>query len=190
MNNDVWEVHADQQDRHDSPWSLRTRIAIFFWELCWALFCAWTPKPLNSWRLFWLRAFGARIGKGVFIHQRARILRPWNVVLHNNVGIGDRTALYSLGIIEIGSGSTVAQEAYICAGTHDFSKKEYPLMTAKITVGEEVFIGARAFVMPGLRIGDGAIVGACSVVTRDIPARSVCAGSPARKIKDRAQYGQ
>lgn len=107
--------------------------------------------------------------------------------MHNSSCLGDRTHVYSLGPVELMERATIAQEAYLCTGTHDFDKPTLPLQTAKILVSADAFVGARAFVMPGVTIGDGAIVGACSVVTADVPAWTVVAGNPAALVKKRNQ---
>lgn len=184
MTSTEFKTHQ-QNSAYDSPWSLSDRIRLLLWHCCWTLFCGWTPKPLNPWRLFWLRLFGCKIYGKPFVHQRSRIQIPWNLILHDRACLGDRANAYSLGVIEIEARVTVAQEAYLCAGTHDFSDPTLPLMTAKITIGEDAFIGARAFVMPGVNIGSGAVVGACSVVTKDVEEWVVCTGNPARMIKKR-----
>ncbi len=120
-----------------------------------------------------------------FVHQRARIAVPWNLTLHDRACLGDRTNAYSLGEIEIGARAVVAQEAYLNTGSHDFSQSSMPLLVAKITIGEDAFIGARTFVMPGVKIGARAIVGACSVVTKDVPENVVAAGNPCRVLHPR-----
>ena len=178
-------VKPEQNSPYDSPWSTADRFLRVLWEICWVLFCLWTPKPLNEWRLFWLRVFGARIDGKPFVHQRARIEIPWNLVLHDRACLGDRASAYSLGEIEIGARATVAQEVYLSTGSHNFDNPALPLVTAKITIGDDVFIGARAFVLPGIRIGAGSIVGACSVVTRDVPEGVIAAGNPCRVIRTR-----
>src|SRR5947207_14116070 len=122
-------VKPNQATAFDSPWSLENRMLRLLWETCWTLFCVWTPKPLNQWRLFWLRVFGAKIDGTPFVHQRARISIPWNLTLHDRASLGDRANAYSLGEIEIGARATVAQEAYLSSGTHDFSRPEIPLVT-------------------------------------------------------------
>lgn len=175
-----------QASRYRSPWDLRTRILRFLWNISWAAMCSWTPKPFNRWRLLLLRLFGAVINGTPFVHQHARIEVPWNIILHDGVVIGDRTALYSLGPIEIKARATVAQEAYLCTATHDFSDPNLSLITAAITVEEDAFISARAFIMPGIIVGKMAIVGACAVVTKNVPGKMVCAGNPCRPIKPRA----
>ena len=175
-----------QATQHASPWPLMLRVKLLAWEYCWLLFCAWTPKPLNAWRLLWLRLFGARIEGVPFVHQRARIAMPWNIELRHRACLGDRANAYSLGTIRVGEDSTVAQEAYLCAGSHDFSQAAQPLITAPIFIGRRAFVGARAFVMPGVNIGDEAVIGACSVVTRDISPKTICAGNPCRALRSRS----
>src|SRR5436190_15436558 len=136
------------QRTDESPWSLENRIMRLLWEFSWAIFCVWTPKPLNPWRLFWLRLFGAKIHGTPFVHQRARISIPWNLTLHDRALIGDRANANTLGEIEIGPGAIVAQEVYLSSGSHDFDHPTLPLTTAKIMIGQDAFIGTRTFVMP------------------------------------------
>lgn len=163
-----------------SPWSTGRRIKALLWEIAWTALCQWTPKPLNPWRLLVLRAFGATILGTPFVHQRARIQLPWNVELHDRACVGDRTNLYSLDRITVRAGALIAQEAYLCTGTHDLQDAEWPLLTAPIVVGERAFVGARAFVLPGVVIGERAVIGAMSVVPQDVAAGATVRGNPAR----------
>ena len=158
---------------------------MLLWEYAWLLLCVWTPKPLNPWRLFLLRLFGGQVHGNPFVHQRARIQIPWKLTLHDRACLGDGANAYSLGSIEIGARATIAQEVYLCAGTHDFTQAAMPLQTAPIVIGEDVFIGVRAIVLPGVSIGAGSIVGAGSVVTRDIPEGMVAAGNPCKVLRPR-----
>jgi putative colanic acid biosynthesis acetyltransferase WcaF len=173
--------HTYQQaSAYTSPWSRKQKVRMLLWELSWLLMCRWTPKPLNAWRLIWLKLHGATIHGRPFVHQRARITIPWNLTLHDHACLGDGAVAYTLGEIEIMPDATVAQEAYLCTGTHDFNNPVRPLQTAKILIGRSAFVGARAFVMPGVTIGEKAVIGACSVVTKDVQASSCVAGNPAR----------
>jgi putative colanic acid biosynthesis acetyltransferase WcaF len=178
-------VNPGQKSAYESPWANSNRALRLLWEFCWVVFCVWTPKPLNEWRLFWLRVFDAKIDGKPFVHQRARIAIPWNLTLHDRACLGDRANAYSLGEIEIGARATVAQEAYLSTGSHDFEQFALPLVTAKITIGDDAFVGARAFVLPGVTIGARSIVGACSVVTKDVPADTVVAGNPCKVLRKR-----
>ena len=139
-------VKPEQSAAQESPWSSGDRALRLLWEFCWFVFCVWTPKPANPWRLFWLDVFGATIEGKPFVHQRARIAIPWHLTLRDRACLGDRANAYSLGEIEIGARATVAQEAYLSTGTHDFSHPALQLVTAKITIGDDAFIGARAFI--------------------------------------------
>ena len=178
-------VNPAQVSRFQSPWSLKERLRRQLWEFCWAVFCRWTPKPANAWRLFWLRLFNAKIDGKPFVHQHARIAVPWRLSVHEDACIGDGANIYSLGEIEIGARAVVAQETYLSTGTHDFSHPALPLAVAKIMIGEDSFLGARVFVLPGVTIGARAIIGACSVVTQDVPDDVVAAGNPCRVIRQR-----
>ena len=115
------------------------------------------------------------------MHQKAKIQIPWNIELFDRAAIGDGSVLYSLGNITIKEDAVVAQEAYVCTGTHDFSQDHEPLVTAPIFIEKRAFIGARAFIMPGVTIAESAVVGAMSVVTKDVPANEIWAGNPAKQ---------
>jgi putative colanic acid biosynthesis acetyltransferase WcaF len=172
-----------QPTAYASPWSLRQRVLELAWQGAWELLCAWTPKPLNPWRLVVLKLFGATIQGTPFVHQRARIQQPWNLELHHRACLGDRANAYSLGRITIQEGATVAQEVYLCTGSHDFSLPHLPLVVAPIVIGPFAFIGARAFILPGVSIGAHSVVGAMSLVSRDVVAGTTVAGNPARSIR-------
>lgn len=174
-------VH-EQASAYDSPWPVGVRVKVLAWEVCWSLLCAWTPKPCNGWRLFWIRRFGATVHGAPFVHGRASIIRPWNLTLHERSCLGDGAVAYCLDRIELGVGCTVAQGAYLCTGSHDFDHPDTPLKTAAISVGAYAFIGLRAIVLPGVDIGTGCIVGAGAVVSRDAEDWGVYVGNPAHRI--------
>ena len=157
-------------------------MVLTIWKISWLLLCYWTPKFLNPWRLLVLKLFGANISGIPFVHGTARVQIPWHLSLKHRACLGESVRAYSLGWIEIKEGATVAQESYLCTGTHDFENPSMQLITDKITIGKNSFIGARAMVLPGVEIGDNAIIGAQSVVTKDVTANDIVAGNPARKI--------
>jgi putative colanic acid biosynthesis acetyltransferase WcaF len=174
-------AHA-QSSAYTSPWPWSRRVALLCWSVVWPLTCAWTPKPANGWRLLVLRLFGAHLHGRPFVHARARITQPWNLTLHDRACLGDHAQAYALGPIEIGADATIAQEAYLCTGTHDFTSPALALLTAPIHVGRGAFVGAHSLILPGLSLGEGCIIGAGAVVTRDVPPYAIVAGNPARVI--------
>ena len=168
-----------------SPWSFGDRVKLLLWHFAWTCLCEWTPKPANQWRLFVLRLFGTEIHGKPFVHNRARIQIPWHLRLDHRSSVGDRANLYSLGFIHLREHCIIAQEAYLCTGTHDMDHEAKPLITAPITVGEHAFVAARAFVMPGVSIGSHAIVGACSVVVQNVNNHETVVGNPAKPISSK-----
>jgi putative colanic acid biosynthesis acetyltransferase WcaF len=175
----------EQKSAYESGRPLAGRLLQIIWDYAWILACSWTPKAFNPWRLFWLRIFGAKLYGTPFVHQRARILVPWNLTMHHRSALGDRANAYTLDEIELKARCTIAQEAYLCTGTHKFDDINIPLQTAKIVIGEDAFVGARAFVLPGVNIGEGSVIGACAVVAADVPAWTISAGNPARVMGKR-----
>ena len=179
-----YERH-DQESAYASPWSRKERLRMLGWGIAWSLLCKGTPKPFNTWRLFWLKRFGCTIYGKPFVHQKAQITKPWNLILHDRACLGEGAVAYTLGEIEIKARATIAQEVYLCTGSHDFSHADIPLVTAKITIEEDAFVGARAFVLPGITIGEGGVIGAASVVTHSTPKGFICAGNPCKPLKYR-----
>ena len=169
------------------PEGARGRPAWFvqIWWILDALFVRPTPQILYAWRRLAWRVFGARIGKGVLIRPGARVTYPWKLVVGDNCWIGDNATLYSIGEITLGDHTVISQDAYLCAGTHDTRDFRFPIVASPIKIESECWIAARAFVGPGVRIGRGAVVGACSVVQSDVPPATIVAGFPARAIQKR-----
>ena len=132
-----------------------------------------------------LKVFGANLSGMPFIHSTARIQIPWNLTMKHRACLGEHANAYSLGKIEVLEGATIAQEAYLCTGTHDFNDPSLQLITKPITIGKNAFIGARAMILPGVSIGYRVIVGAMSVVSKDVPDHQIVAGNPAKKIGER-----
>jgi len=175
-------IPRTQTNPYQNPWPLWVHLVLALWKLTWFFLCSWTPKFFNPLRLLILRIFGATISGTPFVHSKAWVQVPWHLIMHHRACLGERAVAYSLGAIEIMEGATVAQEAYLCTGTHDFNDSSFQLITKKITIEDSAFIGVRAMIMPGITIGKKAIVGAQSVVTKNVKPDQIVAGNPAREI--------
>ncbi|MCS4174819.1 WcaF family extracellular polysaccharide biosynthesis acetyltransferase [Salinibacter ruber] len=155
-----------------------------FWGAGAVLF-RWTPRLLYGVRNALLRLFGAEIGKNVRIHPSATIYFPWNVSIGDWSSVGENAMIYNLGPIEIGEKVTVSQRAHLCAGTHDATDPAMPLQKPPISVGDQAWVCADAFVGPGVTVEEGAVVGARAVVVKDVEAWTIVGGNPARPLRDR-----
>lgn len=175
-----------QESAYASPWGFGVRFRIMLWTFVWLILFRPTPKFFNVWRVFLLRLFGCRVSGRPFVAASAIVKMPWNLQLDDRACLGPGSEVYNLGLVTLGARSTIAQHAYLCAGSHDLSHPNLPLVVGTIEVGSDAFIGARAFLLPGISIGVGAVVGACAVVTRDVPPWTVVAGNPARPIGERS----
>lgn len=176
---------TSQDSAYQSPWSTWTRIKNVLFNMTWALTCRVTPNPLNFWRLWILRWFGAQISGRPYVAPSARIRMPWNITLKHRACVAPGGELYALGPIIMHERSTVAQHAYICTGSHDITVEELTLVVGTVEIGADAFIFAGAFVSPGVTIGEGAVIGAHSVVTKDMPPWMICAGNPCKPLKPR-----
>lgn len=168
-------------NRAATKWSRREQMGRILWALVWPLFRL-SPRPFWACRRSLLRLFGARVGTGAHLYPTVDITIPWNLEIGDHAAVGDRAILYALGPITIGTNATVSQRAHLCAGTHDFRSPSMSLVKSPISVGDDAWICAEAFVGPGVDIGAGAVVGARAVVMRNVPPGFVVAGNPAQKI--------
>ena len=159
------------------------------WWLFQALFVLPTPQFMFGWRRFALILFGAKIGEHVLIRPGVRVTYPWNLTVGDYVWIGDNAILYSVAEISIGSHSVISQEAYLCAGTHDYHDVSFRFVSAPVRVAAECWISARAFIGPGVKVGYAAVIGAGSIVMKDVDPLAIMAGNPAKLIRKRGTDG-
>lgn len=174
------------QDMFTGPsFSFKNRLARVIWGGAWFMLCRFSPKPMHSWRSFILRCFGAKVGFGVHVYPGVNIWAPWNLDLADECVVGNGATLYSQGKIFIGRRAVISQGTHLVTGTHDYTKLGFPLFTKPIYIGDKAWIATEAFVHPGVTIGEGCIIGARSVVAKDMPPWMVCAGHPCRPLKER-----
>ena len=171
------------------PYPLRDYVRRALWAVVRAtLFRCSLPRAFR-WRAQLLRLFGAKVAANTFIRRGVVIFHPWKFDIGQWSAIADRVVIYNLGDVSIGSHTVISQDAYLCAGTHDYTKPDLPLMLTPITIGSGVWVCAGAFVAPGATVGDNSVVAARAVVTKDVPAGVVVGGNPARVIRQRPMHG-
>jgi putative colanic acid biosynthesis acetyltransferase WcaF len=168
-----------------TPYSAGERLRRAAWGVARVLLFRPTPKRLFRFRNALLRAFGARVGRNTVVESSVRIFHPWLLEIGDWSHLGAGVDCYNLGPVSIGDHTVISQRAVLCAGTHDYTRPDLPLLRPPIRIGHGVWIAAEAFIAPNVTIADNAVVGARAVVTRDVPPGAVVAGNPARVIKQR-----
>ena len=169
-------------NRSSQKWSRKELLGRLLWAL---LQPAWrfSPRPAWGWRRGMLRLFGGRVGAQAHIYPTVRITIPWNIEIDAEAAVGDYAILYALGPIRIGPRATVSQYVHLCAGTHDITRPDRPLVKLPIEIGAEAWVAADAFVGPGVTIGPRAVLGARAVAMASIEADCVAVGNPVKIIR-------
>jgi len=141
--------------------------------------------PVSSFKVFLLRLFGARVGKGVVIKPGVNIKYPWNLNMGSYCWIGENVWIDSLVDITIGNNVCLSQGALLLTGSHDYKKPAFDLITLPVTLADGVWICAGAIVNPGVVAASHALLTSGSVATKNMEAYSVYQGNPAVKVRDR-----
>lgn len=147
-----------------------------------ALFSWLEKQELSYWRS------RMHVGKGVDIKKGLRVSKPGNIRIGDYVSLGANVVLQAHDSITIGDYTLIAAGAIVVTGGHPLDKTEMEMRTvvhSPVHIGKSCWLGAGVIVLPGVSIGDAAVVGAGSVVTRDLPAGMICVGVPAVPIKAR-----
>lgn len=155
-----------------------------FWLVTEAILFS-SSLPGSVWRRWLLCAFGARVGQGVVIKPRVRIKFPWKLILGNDSWIGENVWIDNLDWVTVGSNSCISQGAYLCTGSHDWSKPTFDLIVKPIVIGEHAWISAFCKVAPGVTVASGSVCVIGSIVTKSTREWEVWGGNPFKKLRDR-----
>ena len=144
--------------------------------------------PSHHIRKFIYKALGAEIGKNVVFHFRTEVRGLHRLKIGDGTIIGDNALLAAGRGLTIGKNVNLSSNVSIYSGAHDHRDpyfKSTPAKTRPITIGDRVWIGSNAIILTGVSIGEGAVVCAGCVVTKDVEPYAVVAGIPAKKINER-----
>lgn len=180
---------ADPRDRAVSPYTAKEKILRVLWMMLGQPVFRLTFHNWYALRAAMLRLFGATVGPRVRVRPSVIIEQPWNLTIGENSAVGDRAIVYCLGPVTIGEHVSISQGAHICAGTHDYSRDDLPLLRPPVVIRDHAWIAADAFVGPGITVGEGAVLGARAAAFKDVEPWTVYAGTPARPIKPRPRAG-
>lgn len=143
--------------------------------------------PNHSLRLFYYKFFlGVKIGHNSSIHRGCQI-RKGIIVIGNNVIIGENALLDGRSGLYIGNNVNVSSNVSIYSLQHDYNSPLFEAVGAAVTIKDNAWISANSVVLPGITVHEGAVVGAMSLVNKDVPAYTLVGGVPFKVIKERNQ---
>ncbi|MEK7513382.1 MAG: acyltransferase [Patescibacteria group bacterium] len=141
--------------------------------------------PSHVFRQLLFRLNGVKLGQKSTIHIGVRFYQPKNITIGEDTIIGDHATLDGRAKLTIGNHVDIASEVMIFNSQHDIHSEDFGPIEKPVVIEDYVFIGPRAIILPGVKLGWGAVVGAGAVVTKDVPELTIVAGVPAIPVGHR-----
>jgi len=142
-------------------------------------------NPISGLKVFLLRLFGAKIGKGVVIKPSVNIKYPWKLEIGNFTWIGEKAWIDNLAEVKIGSNCCLSQGSMLLCGNHNFKKTTFDLMVRDIILEDGAWIGAHSVVCPGVCCKSHSVLAVNSVATHTLEEYGIYQGNPAVLVKSR-----
>jgi putative colanic acid biosynthesis acetyltransferase WcaF len=167
------------------PWeggpsfSFSNRVLRTCWTVIWVLCARWNPPQLAGWRRMLLRLFGAKIAPTAIIRSSAKIWLPSNLEMEDHACLGPHVNCYNMAMVTLRRYAVVSQGANLCTGSHLVDDEHFQLVAKPIEISEYAWVAADAFVGPGVKIGEGAVLAARGVTFLDLSPWTVYLGNPA-----------
>ena len=167
--------------------SAYNKLARMVWNVVWLLFFRTTPRGnlFRPWRIVLLKMFGANVEWTSNVLPSCRIWQPWKLRMGAYACLSENVDCYTVDEVSIGEQATVSQGAVLCTAGHDISSRTMALVAAPIHIGSNAWVSGWTVILPGVQIGDGAVVAAGAVVAKDVDSWTVVGGNPAKFIKKR-----
>lgn len=161
------------------------KVKIILWYFVNSCFL-WNPLfPFSKPKIWLLKLFGAKIGKGVLIKPRVSIKYPWKLKIGNHVWIGEKVWIDNLANVIIEDHVCLSQGAMLLCGNHNYKKSTFDLITGEIHLEKGSWVGAHAVVCPKVRLGNHSILTVNSVAVKSTEPYGIYQGNPAIKIRER-----
>ncbi len=141
-----------------------------------------TEPQTEEWRLALAGLFDGSIPDGLGIFTPTQIDFPMQITFGRHVFINHNFTAMSIGGIELGDNVQIGPHVTIVTNNHDLTNR-YVLKCRKVVIENNVWIGAGACIMPGIHVGENAVIAGGAVVTKDVPANTVVGGNPAKIIR-------
>lgn len=160
-------------------------LKIVLWYFVNALIVRASWNPFMGIKIFLLKVFGAKIGKGLVIKNNVCIKFPWKLTIGDNVWLGENCWIDNLDYITIGNNVCVSQGALLLTGNHDYTLSTFDYRNAPIVIEDGVWIGAKTVVCPGVVAQSHSILTVGSIATKDMETYGIYQGNPAVLIRKR-----
>jgi putative colanic acid biosynthesis acetyltransferase WcaF len=178
-------IRNDQFDNRQGFDLGRPRWVFMLWYLSKRLFFLssfpW-PSRFKSWLL---RLFGAEIGREVYWKPRVNIHIPWKLKVGDHTWIGEEVCIMNFAPIRIGAHCCLSQRSFLCSGNHDYRSPDMQYRHAPIVLEDGVWVGACAFIGPGVTVGIDAVITAMSLANRSLNGGWIYSGQPCKAMRER-----
>ncbi len=141
--------------------------------------------PSSGLKIFLLRLFGARIGKGCVIKPKVNVKYPWKLSLGDHSWVGEGVWIDNLDEVTVGNHVCISQGAFLLCGNHNYKKATFDLMVSPIIIKDGAWIGAKAVVCPGVIVEENVVLSVGSVLKGQTEKGMIYSGNPAGLIKRR-----
>jgi len=182
-------MHSVDHSLYNNDWYKREigagKIKQLLWYFINVLFFINPINPGMRVKKFWLKVFGAKIGKGVVLKPAINIKYPWKLSIGDYSWIGEKVWIDNLASVTIGKSVCISQGAMLLTGNHDYSKVRFDLIVKPIELEDGVWIGAQSIVCPGVHCKSHAVLATLSVASKDLEPYTIYQGNPAVAVRQR-----
>lgn len=156
-------------------------ITLYFWEVL------FSRLPNNFLRRYFFSSLLKNSGDRISILRNLELTCVGGIVVGNSSTINKNCYIDGRGGVAIGDNVSISPRVKIITASHDINCKNFSLITGKVVIEDYVWVCSDVTILPGIRIGKGAVIASSSVVTKDVPDYSVVAGNPAKSIGSRSK---
>jgi putative colanic acid biosynthesis acetyltransferase WcaF len=159
-----------------------SRLKEALWIVVRTVFFEWLPGRWYGLRRCLLRAFGAKLGRGVVVKPGARVTFPWKLTVGDHVWLGEDCWLLNLAEIVLEDNVALAHRVFLATGNHDITSATFDLVVKPIRICRGAWLTAGTYVGPGVTIGEHAVLCMGSVATKDMKPYGIYRGNPAQEV--------
>ncbi|WP_154124398.1 WcaF family extracellular polysaccharide biosynthesis acetyltransferase [Grimontia hollisae] len=171
---------------YDNSWfETASKVKILAWIFISAIFFRTSIPYPSAFKRIILRSFGAKIGSQVVIKPNVTIKYPWLLDIGDNSWLGENVWIDNLVMVSIGKNCCISQGGMLLTGNHNFKKTNFDLIVRPININDGAWVGAKAIVCPGVKMGVDSMLCVGSVASKDLNSNVIYQGNPAVEIKKR-----